>query len=184
MDLREIKEFLRDASIYIITIAVLAFVLIFIVSFIPIAGNSMYPNLEEGNVVVVSRFSYNFAKPKRNDIVTVKVNGKSYVKRVIGLPGEDIKYLKNVLYIDDQPFREDFLGEGITTSGFTLDDICKEGECPEGKIPDGKYLVLGDNRPESEDSRTSTFGLVEKSQIMGRVMFRIWPLSSFGKIGK
>lgn len=184
MDLREIKEFLRDAGIYIITIAVLAFILVFVVSFQPIAGNSMYPNLEEGNVVVVSKFSYNFIKPKRNDIVVAKVNGKLYVKRVIGLPGEDIKYLKNVLYINDQPYKEDFLGEGIETSGFTLDDICKEGECPDGKIPEGKYLLMGDNRPESEDSRTSTFGLVEKGNIKGRVLFRVWPLSSFGKIDK
>lgn len=182
MDLREIKEFFRDCTIYLITIGITAFILIFVISFQPIAGNSMYPTLEEGNVVAVSRFSYNFIKIKRNDIVFVKVNGKSYVKRVIGLPGEDIKFLKNVLYIDGDPYDESFLGDDVSTSGFTLDDVCKEGECPDGVIPEGKYLVLGDNRPESEDSRTSTFGLVEKSQIKGRIFFRIWPFSSVGKV--
>lgn len=180
MDLREIKEFLRDASIYIITLAVVAFIFIFVVSFQPIAGNSMHPTLEEGNVLLVSKLFNLFWKPKRNEIVVVNVNGKSYVKRIVGLPGEDIKYLKNVLYINDKPYREDFLGEGIETSGFTLDDVCKEDECPDGVIPEGKYLVLGDNRPESEDSRTASFGLVEKSQFKGKAFFRIWPLNKFG----
>ncbi len=181
MDTREIKEFLRDCSIYIITFAIIAFVLIFVVAFHPISGNSMYPTLEEGNVVLVSKFSYLFTDVKRNDIVALKVNGKSYVKRVIGLPGEDIKFLKNILYINGQPYTENFLDEGVETSGFTLDDVCKVGECPNGVIPEGKYLVLGDNRPESEDSRTATFGLVEKSDIKGKIFFRIWPLSNIGK---
>lgn len=182
MDLREVKEFLRDFSIFFITVGVLIIVFMFIVSFQPIAGNSMVPTLEEGNVVLVSKFSYLFGYIKRNDIVTLKVNGKSYVKRVIGLPGEDIKYLKNVLYINDSPFTENFLKEGIETSGFTLDDVCKENECPDGKIPKDKYLVLGDNRPESEDSRTKTFGLVSKKQIKGKVFFKIWPINNMGKV--
>jgi len=181
-DFREIKEFLRDCSIYIITILCIAVVFIFVVSFQPIAGNSMHPTLKEGNVVLVSKFSYKFIKIKRNDIVTVTVNGKSYVKRVVGLPGEDIKFMKNILYINDQPFTEDYLSKDIKTSGFTLEDICKKDECPDGKIPDDKYLVLGDNRPESEDSRTKTFGLVSKKQIKGEVFFRVWPLDSFGKV--
>lgn len=182
MDFREISEFLRDFSAYIITAVIVIFILMFVVSFQPIAGNSMVPTLKEGDVVLVSKFTYHFSKVKRNEIVYVTVNGKSYVKRVIGLPGEDIKFLKNRLYIDDVPYTEDFLKSGVETSGFTLDDVCKEGECPDGVIPEGKYLVLGDNRPESEDSRTKTFGLVDKSQIQGQIIFRIWPLQSFGKV--
>lgn len=181
-DLREIKEFLRDCSIYLITIAIISFIFIFIVSFQPIAGNSMHPTLKEGNVVLVSKFSYNFLKIKRGDIVTVEVNGKSYVKRVIGLPGEDIKFMKSVLYIDNKPYTEEYIKGDIKTSGFTLDDVCKEDECPDGKIPEGKYLVLGDNRPESEDSRTQTFGLVSKKQVKGKVFFRVWPIDSFGAV--
>lgn len=182
MDFREISEFLRDFSAYIITIAVVIFILMFVVSPQPIAGNSMVPTLKEGDVVLVSKFTYRFAKIKRNEIVAVTVNGKSYVKRVIGLPGEDIKMLKNRLYINDIPYTESFLKEGVETSGFTLDDVCKEGECPNGVIPEDKYLVLGDNRPESEDSRTKTFGLVDKKQIQGQVIFRMWPIQSFGTV--
>lgn len=182
MDLREISEFFRDVSIYFITFAVMVLIFMFVVALQPIAGNSMVPTLQEGDVVLVSKFSYRFFDVKRNDIVTLSVNGKSYVKRVIGLPGEDIKYIKNVLYIDDNPFTENFLSKDIKTSGFTLEDVCKENECPDGKIPEGKYLVLGDNRPESEDSRTKEFGLVEKEQITGKVFFKVWPINRFGKV--
>lgn len=182
MDLREISEFFRDLSIYVITFVVIALIFIFVVALQPIAGNSMVPTLQEGDVVLVSKFSYRFFDIKRNDIVTLSVNGKSYVKRVIGLPGEDIKFIKNILYIDDNPFTENFLPKNTATSGFTLEDVCKENECPDGKIPDGKYLVLGDNRPESEDSRTKTFGLVSNDQIKGKVFFKIWPFNRLGKV--
>ena len=141
----------------------------------------MYSTLEEKNVVLVSKFFYVFSDIKRNDIVAFKVNGKSYVKRIIVLPGENIKFLKNILYINDKPYTENFLNENVETSGFTLDHICKENECPNGVIPEGKYLVLGDNRPESEDSRTKTFGLVEKKDIKGKIFFRIWPINKIGK---
>jgi signal peptidase I len=180
MDLREIREFLRDCAIYIIIFAIIAFIFTFIISLQPVAGNSMVPTLDEGDAIAVSKLSYKFGSVQRNDIVIIKKNGKSYVKRVIGLPGESIKYIKSILYIDDVPYTENFLDDDVETSGFTLDDICKENECPDGIIPEGKYLVLGDNRPESEDSRD--FGLVDKTEIKGKVLFKIWPLSSFGKL--
>lgn len=182
IDTREIKEFLRDASIYIISLGLLALFLIFVITFQPVAGNSMFPTLEEGNVVLVSNLTYKFTDIKRNDIITLKVSGKSFIKRVIGLPGEDIKFLKNILYINDKPFTENFIGDEVETSGFTMEDICKANECPDGVIPEGKYLVLGDNRPESEDSRSESIGLVSMDQIKGKVFFRIWPLSSIGKV--
>jgi signal peptidase I len=142
----------------------------------------MVPTLEEGDIIAVSKLSYKLSNVKRNDVVVVNVDGKYYVKRIIGLPGEDIKYIKNVLYINDVPYTENFLDSDIETSGFTLDDVCKENECPDGVIPENKYLVLGDNRPESEDSRDKNFGLIDISEIKGKVIFRIWPLNSFGKI--
>lgn len=182
MDFREVSEFFRDVSSYIITFVVIILIFMFVIALHPIAGNSMVPALQEGDVVLVSKFSHKFFNLNRNDIITLKVNGKSYVKRIIGLPGEEIKYIKNILYIDGNPYTENFLPKGTTTSGFTLDDVCKENECPQGKIPEGKYLVLGDNRTESEDSRTKEFGLIEKSQITGKIFFRIWPFNRLGKI--
>ena len=70
--------------------------------------------------------------------------------------------------------------DNVETSNFMFVDICNEIDCPDGKIPENKYLVLGDNRKNSTDSRT--FGLVDKSEIEGKVIFNIWPLNSLKKI--
>ncbi len=182
MDLREIKEFIRDFSIYFITLFIIVFVLVFIVSFRPIAGNSMLPSLNDGDITLVSKLSYLFSEPKRNDIVVVKVEGKYYVKRIVGLPGEDISYLKNVLYINNMPYKEGFLKKGTITTGFVMKDICKKGECIDNKIPEDKYLLLGDNREESLDSRSPDFGLVSIKDIKGKVFLRVFPISNFGKV--
>ncbi len=182
MDFREIKEFFRDISLYVISFAIILIIFVFIVSFQPIAGNSMTPTIEEGDVVLVSKLSYMFSDIERNDIVTLKINKKSYVKRVIGLPGENIAYLKNILYINGEAYKENFLEEDIETSGFTFEDICSKEKCPEQVIPNDMYLVMGDNRPESEDSRTPEFGLVKKSNIKGKVFLRIWPINKIGTV--
>jgi len=182
LDLRDITEFFRDFSKYIIAILVMFFIFAFVVAFHPVAGNSMNPTLKEGEIMLVSKFSYLFSKIKRNEIVTVEVDGKSYVKRVIGLPGEKVEYMNGVLYIDGTGYREDFLESDVITHNFLFVDICSEEACPKGVIPDDMYLVLGDNRDESTDSRDPKFGLVTKKQIKGKVFFKIWPLNEIGGV--
>ena len=159
MDLREVTEFFKDFAGYIITALVIILVFTFIVSLQPIAGNSMSPTLEEGQVVIVTKIFKNY---NRNDIVVLKSDSKYYVKRVIGLPGERIDYLNGILKINNESYKETFLKEDVVTSNFLFEDICSSKECPNGVIPDNMYLVLGDNRPESMDSRDSSFGLIEK----------------------
>ena len=183
MDFREITEFIRDFIGYIITFIIIIFILTFVISLQPISGNSMYPTLKEGEFVLVNKLFYKIGKIKRNDIVNV-VNdeGKSFVKRIIGLPGEKIHYMNGKLYIDDEPYLETYLNENIKTHNFLFEDICKKADCPEGIIPEDMYLVLGDNRPESEDSRTPGFGLRNKNDIKGVISFKIWPFSELGKI--
>ena len=183
MDLRNITEFLRDMWNYIVIILIVVIIFTFVVAFQPVAGNSMHPNLKEGNVIAVSKFAYKLGKPKRNDIVVLKdKNNKSFVKRIIGLPGEKIEYLDNYLYIDGDAFKEKFLGEDIVTSSFLFEDICSIEDCPKGVIPADMYLVMGDNRPQSDDSRNPEFGLVSKKQLKGKMLIRIWPLNQFGKV--
>lgn len=183
MDLREVTEFLRDAGKYIISLAVLVVIFIFIITFQPVAGNSMHPTLEEGNVIVVSKLAYKLGSPKRNEIAVVKdSNNKSFVKRIIGLPGEKIDYLNGVLYINDKPYKETFISDTVKTHNFLFEDICSLEDCPDGIIPEDMYMVLGDNRPESVDSRDPDFGLLTKKQIKGKMLFRIWPLNKIGGV--
>ena len=176
MDLREVTEFIRDFIWYIVAGLIIIFIFTFVVAIQNISGNSMDPTLKEGQLVLVSKFSYRFSSVKRNDIVALNNGGKSYVKRVIGLPGEKIEYMDGMLFINDEAHKETYLNDDVVTYNFLFVDVCNIEDCPEGVIPENKYLVLGDNREESLDSRTPEFGLVDKSDIKGKVIFSLWPL--------
>ena len=90
--------------------------------------------------------------------------------------------MNGFLYIDSKPYRETFLDESVITYNFLFEDICPAKDCPMGVIPENKYFVMGDNRPDSRDSRDITFGLVDKNEIKGKVFFKVWPLSEMGKV--
>ena len=68
------------------------------------------------------------------------------------------------------------------TYDFLFEDVCSARDCPNGTIPKDKYFVMGDNRQESSDSRNTTFGLVDKSEIIGKSIFKIWPINKIGKL--
>lgn len=101
-------------------------------------------------------------------------NGKiSYIKRVIGLPGEHIEIKDNKVYINGEELKEDYLAEGVTTtsvSGAYIDII----------VPEGCIYVLGDNRENSTDSRR--FGCIPIERVESKVLIRFWPLNKFGKV--
>ena len=177
MDLREVVEFFKDIMWYVIVFGIIIFVLTFIVGVQTVAGNSMNPTLKDGQPILVSRLSYKIKDVERNQIVVLNHDGKSYVKRVIGLPGEKIDYMDNILYVNDEPFKETYLNDDVETYNFLFKDVCDEN-CPDGVIPKDKYLVMGDNRPESIDSRDKTFGLIDKKDIKGKVFYSIIPFKS------
>ena len=167
MDFRDIIEFFRDTFKYIV-VAVLVFLLfIFVVGLQQVVGPSMTPTLTEGSVVVVNKLKKNF---KREDVIVLSQDEKYMIKRVIGLPGEYIQYKDNVLYINGERYDEKYLKDDVITEDFKLEDI------NETIIPEGMYLVLGDNRMDSMDSRD--YGLVSKEKVVGKVIMSIWPLNN------
>jgi len=181
-DFREVTEFLKDTFVYIAIFVAIAFVFTFVMAVVPVAGNSMNPTLADGNMLVSLKFAYLISSPKRNDIITfTDADKKRYVKRVIGLPGETIDYLNGYLYINGESYIESFV-DGKETNNFMFVDICDKTKCPDNKIPENKYLVLGDNRPGSQDSRDPEIGLIDKKQIDGKLIFRVWPIKEFGRI--
>ena len=171
MDFRDIKEFLKDSLWLIIIVLIVLLANIYIVSFQQVVGPSMKNNLESGDIVVLNKIIYKFRDIKRCDVVSFEYDSKNLVKRVIGLPGEHIEYKDNYLYINGTKYTEDYLDKDVVTNDFKLEDLVGNYD----KIPDGMYLVLGDNRTDSMDSRD--FGLVSKKDIKGKVSIRIWPLS-------
>ena len=176
MDWLSIKEFIKDTFKYIILIIAILFIAIYIIGLQQIVGTSMQPTLENGNIVILDKISYKFIDIKRNDIVSIyDENSKYLVKRIIGLPGEYIEYKNNELYINGEVKDEPYL-IATKTEDFNLTDLGYD------KIPEDMYLVLGDNREISLDSRSSNIGLIDKKNILGKVRFRIWPLNKIGNL--
>lgn len=167
MDLRDIKEFIKDSLKYLIVIATVFFIALFVISFEQVVGPSMKGTLDAGDVTIVNKLVYKLRTIKRNEIVSINQKDKIMVKRVIGLPGEHIEYKENKLYVNGSLVLENNIS--VETKNFKLEDIGYE------TIPKDMYFVLGDNRTNSSDSRE--FGLVKKDEIIGKIVMRVYPFS-------
>lgn len=167
MDLRDIKEFIKDSLKYLIVIAIVFFIALFVISFEQVVGPSMKGTLDTGDVTIVNKLVYKLRTIKRNEIVSINQKDKIMVKRVIGLPGEHIEYKDNKLYVNGSLVLENNIS--VETKDFKLEDIGYE------TIPKDMYFVLGDNRTNSSDSRE--FGLVKKDEIIGKIVMRLYPFS-------
>lgn len=167
------KYFIKEILPYILIIIVVVLIRTFIATPVIVSGDSMKPNLHDGEMLIVKKIGYKEDNIKRFDIVVIKEDNDEIIKRIIGLPGEHISYKSNKLYVNDKLVEQDF--KFYDTEDFNLEEICT---C--STIPKGKYLVLGDNRPVSKDSRM--IGLIEEKEIFGKAIFRIWPISKIGSI--
>ena len=164
------KEKFKTLLPYIIIIVVVLFIKAFIVTPIKVNGESMYPTLEEGDIMILNKTAYYFNKPKRFDIVVVDMPDEYLIKRVIGLPGEQIEYKDNILYVDGKKVKEDF--EHGKTDDFNIKELGSD------TVPSGYYLVLGDNRGNSLDSRE--LGFMKEEQLLGRTSLIILPFNRIG----
>ena len=148
---------------------------------IVVDGVSMMPTLEHGDKMIVNKIGYTIGEPKNFDIVVFHApEQKDYIKRVIGLPGDEVAYRDDVLYINGEAFEEPYLDEykaeildGTLTEDFTLEE--KWGS---KTVPEGHVFVLGDNRRKSKDSRM--IGFVAIDEIIGSTKMVFWPFKNIG----
>ena len=175
MDLREVREFIIDTSKYILTMVVVIFIIMYVATVQQIIGSSMESKYKDQDIVILNKLHYRFFKIKRFDVVSLKYDGSKYlIKRVIGLPGDNIEYKNNKLFINGKKIEEYFLDKETNTEDFSLTTLGYE------KIPKDMYLVLGDNRENYLDSRE--IGLVKRKDILGKIKLRIWPINKFGPV--
>lgn len=162
-------EKLKDSISFIVIILTIILVRLFIVTPVRVDGPSMNDTLHDGDILLLDKYDNKY---ERFEIVVFNYNGERLIKRVIGLPGEVISYKNNKLYINGNEI-EDNYGLGYTEN-FELKDLNLT------KIPDNEYLVMGDNRNDSLDSRY--FGTISKDKILGSVKYRLFPFNKFGKV--
>jgi signal peptidase I len=159
--LREFLETILGAA------ALAAFIMIFIARAYTVDGPSMLPTLINGERLMVDKITYRIRPPRRGEIVVFRypANPKeSFIKRVIGVPGDTIQIYGGVVYVNEESLAEDYLGEAFY------------GRFGPRTVPENAYFVLGDNRNNSEDSRDPRVDFVPRSMIVGRAIWRYWPI--------
>ena len=159
------KKFLKENIPYLIIILVVILIRAYVITPVRVEGKSMYPTLDNKQILLLKKYDKSY---KRFDIVVLNYNGSRLIKRVIGLPGDSIKYEDNKLYINGKLVKEKFK-RNTETYDFKYD-----------VIPEDSYFVLGDNRGNSTDSRV--IGPVNKKNIVGTVDLSLFPFNKIGKI--
>lgn len=172
----------REIFLWLVTLAAAgltaACVLIFVGERTKVIGSSMEPKLHDGDQVILDKITYRFQKPKRFEIVVFpgpEGRKKLYVKRIIGLPGETVKISDGKVYINGQEIAADYAKDHMTPNGNMKKELTLDKD---------EYFVMGDNRNNSRDSRYLEVGPVKRSEIIGRVVFRIYPWKQAGTINK
>lgn len=172
----KLKEVLSTSLYFLIVIAISFGIVKFVAQRTEVIGSSMQPTLADGDNLILDKISYRFHEPERFDVVVFPFrdnSGKNYIKRVIGLPGENIRIdLDGNIYINEKLLVESYGKEVIENPGIAANGF---------ELSDGEYFVMGDNRNDSEDSRFSV-GKVYRKEILGKAWVRIWPFSEIGKV--
>lgn len=158
----------------VFALAIFVIVYLFLAQPHQVQGNSMVPNFLSGEYILTNKITYRFEDPKRGDVIVFKSPlEKDFIKRVIALPGEKIKVQAGKVSVNDKQLDEVYLPQGtFTQEGLKLHD----GETVQ--IPKGQYVVFGDNRNQSYDSRD--WGFIEKKDVIGKAWIIYWPLNKIG----
>lgn len=166
------KKVSKEIIEYVLIIVAVLLFRAFFYSPIRVTGTSMVPTLKDGDIMILNKIGYKINGLDRFDIVVIDYNNEKLIKRVIGLPGDYVEYEEDKLYINGELIEEDYTRK--ETSDFILETLGYN------KIPENKYLVLGDNRGISKDSRI--IGLIDSKDIKGYTNIIIFPFKNINKV--
>lgn len=187
-DNQALKASLLEWGRDIIIALVIALIISMLIKPTIVKESSMEPNFNSNDYIFLSKIAYKFGhEPKKGDVVVFRTNSdrlldgngkhKLLIKRVIGVPGDQIKIAGGEVYIngeaDDQSYTKD---------GETWVDVPGDDEVLELTVPEGQLFCMGDNRDVSVDSRSEEVGCVPEDTIVGKAVFRLFPLSQIGTI--
>ncbi|HVN02950.1 MAG TPA: signal peptidase I [Bryobacteraceae bacterium] len=165
-------SWIRDLALSLLIAVVLV---VFIYQPVRVEGTSMMPTLQDQERIFINKFTYRFGNRsiQRGDMVVFWFpldTSKSYIKRVIGLPGDTVEIQNGVVIVNGKPLVEEYVPE----------EYRDYQSRPPERIPDGQYYVLGDHRSSSNDSRS--WGMVPRQNIYGKAVFVYWPLDKMGRV--
>jgi len=165
-------SWVRDLAFSVLIAVIL---IVFIYQPVKVEGTSMMPTLADQERIFINKFTYHFGLGdiQRGDMVVFWFPldvAKSYIKRVIGTPGDVIRIDSGQVYVNGAPLTENYVPENYR------DNISWESHV----VPPGEYFVLGDHRSSSSDSRT--WGFVKREAIYGKAVFVYWPLEKMGRL--
>ena len=157
----------------LVSLAISAFIIIFLYQPVKVEGTSMMPGLEDQERIFVNKFVYRWEPIQRGDIVVFRYprdTTKSYIKRVIGVAGDRIRIENGQVFVNDEALDEDYVPN----------EYADARSYPEVVVPANSYFVLGDHRTMSNDSRD--FGTVNERYIYGKAVFGYWPMDKLGRL--
>jgi signal peptidase I len=157
----------------VVAVAVSVFIILFLYQPVRVEGTSMLPMLEDQDRLFINKFAYHFGEIHRGDVVVFLYphdHTKSYIKRVIALPGDDLRIDHGMVWVNGHELSETYVPMKYE------DDRSQ----PEMIVPDGDYFLMGDHRSISSDSRD--FGPVSRELIYGRAAFVYWPMDQAGVV--
>ncbi len=165
---------IRDLAFSVLIAVVL---IVFIYQPVKVEGTSMMPSLKNQERIFINKFTYRFGlgSIRRGDAVVFWYPmdpTKSYIKRVIGIPGDRIRIASGQVYVNNRPLIEDYVTD--------RDNGSWPPSAHDQAVPPDRYFVLGDNRSSSSDSRA--WGFVPRENIYGKAVFAYWPLEEMGRV--
>jgi signal peptidase I len=166
----ELKSWCRDI---LVAFAIAIFLVIFVIQPVKVEGTSMQPHLVDQERIFVNRFIYRFTDIRRGDVVVFwypKDRNKSFIKRVLGVPGDAVEIRSGSVYVNGLRVREPYISP----------EFRDHRSFKKVVVPGGQYFVLGDHRNSSNDSRN--WGFVEKGLIYGKAIFSYWPVERLGLV--
>lgn len=173
---RQQKSAVREYVETVVGAVLLAvFIMVFVARAFTVDGLSMHPTLHNGERLLVDKLSYRFRQPQRGEIVVFRYPAdpsEHFIKRVIGVPGDTVEVHDGRLLVNGVAPSELYLSEPTF------------GQFNAAVVPVGHYFVMGDNRNNSEDSRDDRVGFVPANLIVGRALWRFWPLTRIGLLNR
>jgi signal peptidase I len=173
-----LRKVFREIVITLVMAIVIFLLLQATVQSFIIVGSSMQPNFQDGERILINKVVYRFNQPERGDVIIFHPGGdqeSDYIKRIIGLPGESVEIKEGVVYIHEED------GDVLTLAEPYIAEAVRR-DFAGSAIPEDEYFVLGDNRNNSNDSRSASVGTVPKEDIIGKAWLLIWPPGEWGLI--